>query len=166
MKNIISQLEKNPDGFEFNLWGKSYSAIISIDDELYNHPNKSIFFTQIQEKIHWIEINRAVIIDTFVQHEKEGMEELLEEIAEQIAENGVAEDFAKDKNLEDVPIYNEISEQEFLEGLQIVFVSFVLDDESVICNFQLDTEPSFFSDHSPVFALNKHNELKFLGMDG
>lgn len=153
---------KNYPNFETTkkIWGKFETEIsIEFDKDLnLSKEEQEKYFQQIEEKLHWIEENKELILDTFIQ--EEGMfDGLNNEIEEQITKKGIAK---LDNNL---TFTKPLTEEEYKEAIGICFLNFFVDKEEINCDFDLDAEPDYFFGHLANIELYG-NEIIMGGING
>ena len=113
----------------------------------------------IEEKLDWIDKNKDLICKTFI--EEEGMfYGLNEDIEKQLSKK----EKAKIGNLE---FSAPLSEEEFSNSLDIVYISFYIeDDKNISCNFDLDCEPDYLFGHLANIEIDENNDILMCGING
>lgn len=145
---------------EVKIWNK-FDTEIAIEfskDKTFSEEEKEAFLKKIEEKIEWIEANKNLILDTFI--EEEGMfEGLNDEIRSEIKKKGIA------KFYNDLVFEEEISEETFKDAIGVRYLNFFVDEE-ISCDFDLDAEPDYFFGHLANIELEEDNEIIMGGING
>ena len=151
------------DDFEINgtitLWNRNdVDIIIEFDDE--NDINFSeATLKLIEEKLNWIDKNKKLICKTFI--EDEGVFcGLNDDIEEQISKKGKAK-------IGDLELSAPLTEEEFSNSLYIAYINFyIVDEDDISCNFDLDCEPDYLFGHLANIELDEDNKILMSGING
>ena len=166
VKNILKNSKylsktKIEDEIEINgtitLWNRNdVNIIIEFDDEINF---SEAILKLIEEKLNWIDKNKKLICKTFI--EDEGMfYGLNEEIEKKLSKKEKAK-------IGDLEFSAPLTEEEFSNSLYIAYINFyIVDEDDISCNFDLDCEPDYLFGHLANIELDEDNKILMSGING